>query len=256
MTRGRRLRTSLGTLAKRSLLRMGARAGERTIHYLNGALEYLELGHWLEAQGFSGGVRVASCFDVFEPIAEEVAESEVLYLQFGAVDAGMVERWGRLLRNPASRLDVFAPVDTFADVWLPVRGRGHTWESTPRADAVAGVRSLLPRDPRVRLFEGEPLAVLLGSYEWPAAEVVVASFDTDHYATTKVGLDELGGRLPIGSYVFFDQLNHRGDELRALHEFLLESGAAFELVAANEVLSCAAFRRVARRSWQSAPAGD
>jgi hypothetical protein len=96
-------------------------------------------------------------------------------------------------------------------------------------------------DPRGEYFSGA-LVDLLAGYEWPEAEVVVAVFDTDHYATTKAALDFIGPRLPTEAYLFFDQLNHRADELRAFHEFLEESGRSFDLFAGNRELSCIAFR--------------
>ncbi len=106
------------------------------------------------------------------------------------------------------------------------------------------VRRLMQKDQRIRYFAGD-LLNLLNSYEWADAERVVAVFDTDLYSATKIALDFIGERLPPGSYVFFDQLNHRADELRAFHEFLLESGAAFELFARNREFSCVAFRKEA-----------
>jgi hypothetical protein len=99
-------------------------------------------------------------------------------------------------------------------------------------------------DERIRYF-ADNSQNLLNAYEWTDPERVVAVFDTDLYATTKVGLDLIGERLPVGSYLFFDQLNHRADELRAFHEFLLGSGMTFELFASNREVSCAAFRRKA-----------
>jgi hypothetical protein len=40
------------------------------------------------------------------------------------------------------------------------------------------------------------------------------------------------------------RLEHRADELRAFHEYLLDSGARFALTARNSEFSCVAFGRV------------
>lgn len=236
---------NLRALAKVTLLKLGAASSEKTIHYLNGLFDYIELGWWLRERGFTRGIRLSSCFEVFGAIATEVGDRPVLYLQFGVEDAAIVSRWASLLCHPETKLHVFDPADGRFDTWLPARGRGHLWESR---DSITGggaaVRRLVQKDQRIRHFEGD-FQNLLHGYEWANAEVVVAVFDTDVYSATKIALDFVGHRLLVGSYLFFDQLNHRADELRAFHEFLLDSGMAFELFAGNRELSCVAFRRQA-----------
>jgi hypothetical protein len=239
---------SLRTLAKLALLKVGSHSSEKAIHHLNGMLDYVELGWWLRERGFSGGLRLCSCFDIPRIIAADIGERPVLYLQFGAEDAGMVGRWASALHHPETRLHVFDLADRRSGAWLPARGRGHLWESTGRV-GVAGVPAthcVAHEDPRIGLFSGN-LQDLLAAYDWPHPEIVVAALDTDLYSTTKAALDFIGERLPSQVYLFFDQLNHRADELRAFHEFLLESGTAFELFAGNRVLSCVVFR-----SWSVA----
>ncbi len=104
----------LRTLSKRTLLRLGAGSSEKTIHHLNGLLDYIELGWWLRKRGFSQGIQVSSCFEVFEPIAADFGDRPVLYLQFGAEDAGIVARWAELLPHSGTRLHVFDPPPTAA----------------------------------------------------------------------------------------------------------------------------------------------
>jgi hypothetical protein len=234
---------SVRTRSKLALLRLGGRSSERTIHYLNGLLDYFELGWWLRRRGFAGGAVTRTCRGVFEAIAREIAIHAALYLQFGAEDPGLVERWAALLTHPKTELHVFDFDDDHSGTWLPARGVGHTWEmGSNGVDGRERLRKLAEEDERVRLQAGS--SDLLDNHEWPNADVVVAVFDTDHYLSAKAGLDALAERLPIGSYLFFDQLNHRADELRAFHEYLLDTDARFELFARNAEFSCVAFRRI------------
>ena len=234
---------NLRTLTKVALLRAGSRSSEKTIHYLNALFDYAELGWWLRSHEFSGGFRLSSCLDMPGVIAADVGVRPVLYIQFGAEDEDMAPRWAHALRHPETRLHVFDAAEDRQGQWLPARGRGHWWESqrstrSAPADEKARLEAL---DPRGEYFSGA-LPDLFAGYEWPEAEIVVAVFDTDHYGTTKAALDFIGPRLPTQAYLFFDQLNHRADELRAFHEFLEESGRSFDLFAGNRELSCIAFR--------------
>ncbi len=237
---------NLGLLSKRALLRAGAHSSEKTLHYVNGLLDYLELGWWLRRHDLAGGITLPSCAAVYAEIAAGVGERPVLYLQFGADDPLVVERWVKLLPSPETRLHVFAPTGDNARSWIPARGRGHRWEDPVGDDAAERQPSPRPRpdDARVRHFEG-PMEAILDSYEWDDPEIVIAMLDTDYYSSTSAALGFVGDRLPVGSYLFFDQLNHRADELRALHEFLLATEQTFEAFAHNREFSCVAIRRKA-----------
>jgi hypothetical protein len=230
---------TLRRLTKAALVKAGARSSERTLHVLSGLLDYVELGFWLRMHDFRGGLRLQSCADIPDAVAAAIGERPVLYLQFGARDESMVERWARALRHPETQLRVFDSLDERRSEWLPARGRGHTGDSPNPNESEVQART---SDPRARYHTGT-LAELVASYDGPTCEVIVASFDTDHYATTKTALEFLRDRLPEASYLVFDQLNHRADELRAFHEFLIDSKLRFELFAANRELSCFAFRR-------------
>lgn len=230
---------NLRTLAKMALSKLGAHSSEKTIHYVNGLLDYVEMGWWLRRRGLAGrGLRLPSCFDVPCAVASEIGDAPVLYLQFGAEDPAFVEVWARALRHPDTRLNVFDAGDPYAGKWLPSRGRGHLWESPVPTEGAGRKDS----DPRIAHFSGD-FREQLARLAWPANETtVVAVFDTDRYTTTKAALDLIAPNLPPHSYLFFDQLNHRADELRAFHEFLEETGKSFDLFAGNRELSCIAFR--------------
>lgn len=225
-------------LAKVVLLRIGRRLSERRLHFINGLFDYLELGWWLGEHSFTGGRR-CTCFEFPEIVGGVIGNAPALYLQFGADDRTMADRWAAALPHAATRLDVFEPRGSAT--WLPARGRGHAWESQGACRP-----PLRPADSRIRVHIGS-ISERLARYEWPtrADAPVIAIFDTDYYPTTKAALEYLSSRLPPQTYLLFDQLNHRADELRAFHEFLMETDARFELFAANRELSCVVFRRTA-----------
>jgi hypothetical protein len=229
-------------LAKIALLKVGARRSERALHVLNGLFDYVELGWWLHARGFGGGRRFPSCFEIPGAVAAELDGRAVLYLQFGGDDTTMATRWAAALPHPDTRLVVFAPPSA-GDRWLPARGRGHAWEF--QGSLGRDPREAARVDSRIEVLSGAPLPELIAEFDWRTGLPLVVVFDTDLYATTKVALDFVAGRLTDESFLFFDQLNHRADELRAFHEFLEESGRQLELFAANREHSCIAFRGVA-----------
>jgi hypothetical protein len=196
----------------------------------------------LNRHGFAGGLRLESCFEIPSVVAADLGDGSVAYLQFGADDAGMAARWARVLADSGSTFTVFAPPSA-GDRWLPARGHGHAW-AFPHSVG-NDPRAAVQHDQRVRVLADAPLRELFAQHEWSEELPLVAVFDIDYYPTTKLALDLVRGRMPPTTYLFFDQLNHRADELRAFHEFLMETDARFELFAANRELSCVVFRRTA-----------
>ena len=85
----------------------------------------------------------------------------------------------------------------------------------------------------------------LPTYELPEHDVLVAVLDADLYTSTATALSFLESRLSPGSYLYFDQLHHRCDELRALNEFLDEHPMTLQVVARTRELSSVAFQRIA-----------
>ena len=229
-------------LAKTALLQFGARLSEKALHYVSGLFDYVEFGWWLRAHGFGGGTRMRTPQQISERIFAEVADQRVLYVQFGAADPGMVRYWSQH-RNGNSTFQVFAPTYDRSAEWIPGRGGGHQWSRREAAARGAGPGSnTATSDGRIGYAVGN-FESLFAAYDWPPFDTLIAVFDTDFYATTKSGLDFIREKLSVGSYLFFDQLNHCADELRAFDEFLRETGMSFELFATTREMSVAAFRR-------------
>jgi hypothetical protein len=221
--------------AKVLLTRLGSVCSARAIYNLNGVFNYLHVGWWLQAHGFRPTVRVSSRGELFRRIAADVAERDVLYLEFGVAQGSSIRQWSELLHNPRSALHGF---DSF-------HGLPHDWslEGHKRGYFSTGGRPPEIADPRVQFFAGW-FDETLPSYRWSEHEVLVVVMDADLYSSTSIALEHVKHRLLPGSYLYFDQFHHRCDELRAFAELLDESSFSFELVAARHDLSSLAFRRL------------
>lgn len=220
---------------KTALTRLGERCSPQTIHRLNAVVNYLEVGRWMRAHGFATSPRVDTREEIFELIARDVADEEVLYLEFGVYEGASMRVWSRLLRNERSQLHGFDSFEGLPEEWSLEEGRGHfsTGGEPPELD-----------DPRVRFFKGW-FEDTLPAYEPPPHERLVVNVDADLYASAALVLATVEGLLVPGSYLYFDELNDRVHELRAFDEFLARTGMRFSTVAASHELSHVAFRREA-----------
>ena len=92
------------TRAKVLLTRVGGCCSARTIYNLNGVFNYLHVGWWLRAHGLEPEARFSTRDEVFRHIAADIADDDVLYLEFGVRWGASLRRWSELLRNPRSEL--------------------------------------------------------------------------------------------------------------------------------------------------------
>lgn len=215
---------------------VGARCGERAIYNANGILNYLHVGWWLRHHGLEPSARSSSRYELFDLLADKIAERDVLYLEFGVHRGASMLYWSRLLKHPGSHLDGF---DSFL-------GLPHDWslEGHPRGHFSTSGKAPRISDPRVRFFAGW-FEETLPRYDWPPHDVLVVMLDADLYVSTATVLHHVRERLVPGSYLYFDQFHHRCDELRAFAEFLDEYPIRFQTVGASRDLSNVLFQRVA-----------
>jgi O-methyltransferase len=220
---------------KVALTRIGSLCPESVIYHLNATLNYLEVGWWVRANGFSPLNRVPSREHIFEIIATDVGDRPVLYVEFGVGKGSSIRHWSKLLTNPDAVLHGF---DTFEG--LPTK-----WTYGKDAGLFStGGRPPEINDPRVRFVKGL-FRESLPEYEWPSREIVVVNMDADLYSSTTIALEHTKDHLEVGSYLYFDEFNYRADELRAFDEFLRANTMEFELVAATYDFTSVAFRRSA-----------
>jgi hypothetical protein len=166
--------------------------------------------------------------------AEKIADREALYLEFGVSGGESFRYWSRLLRNPNAKLHGFDSFEGLPTDWILGKPKGHfsTGGALPHID-----------DPRARVFKGW-FQETLPTYTWPDYECLVINIDADLYSSAIFVLATVAERLQPGTLLYFDEFNHRADELRAFAEFLDETGMRFRVLGATREFAGVMFERV------------
>lgn len=215
------------------LIRIGAFLPSRTISQLDVALNYLELGRWMRAKGFDTSKRFTGREELFDLVGHQLADRQVLYMEFGVFEGDATRYWSRLLRNPKSNLHGFDSFEGLPENWLPDYKLGHF--------STSGMIPFI-EDERVKFFKGW-FQDTLPNYEFPEHEVLVLILDADLYSSTIYVLRELKDQIVSGTYIYFDEFNQRNHELRAFDEFVNETGMRFSLVGTTRTFQEMIFRR-------------
>ena len=225
--------------SKYLLTRIGEHCSRVHIHRLNSTTNYLELGRWFRQKGFhipprlNGGCET-SRHRLFNLMAAELGDRNVLYLEFGVWKGESIRYWTDCLTNPTSMLHGFDSFEGLPEDWNLAYGKF----SLSTDGALPTVE-----DKRVKFFRGW-FEETLATYPVPDHDVMVVNLDADLYSSTKTVLGFLKSQVRIGTYLYFDEFNDRHHELRAFDEFLKETGMKFSVVGANQILSHVCFQRV------------
>ena len=216
------------------LTRLGTHMSPRALGNLNGVVNYLEVGNWMKTHGFGSIPLFADRYELFRHMAASIADADVLYLEFGVAFGASIRFWSKLLRNPNSKLHGFDSFEGLPTTWIRARPKGHfsTGGNIPDVD-----------DPRVQFFKGWFEDTLPG-YVWPPHDRLVINLDADLYSSTAFVLTTIRQRIQPGSLLYFDEFNHRGDELRAFDEFIETSGFRFKPFGATRGFAGVTFERV------------
>jgi Macrocin-O-methyltransferase (TylF) len=217
------------------LTHLGKVLSPKAIYNLNASVNYVAVGQWMHANGYKMDHRVESREQLFDCVGAQVAERQVLYMEFGVFQGAATRYWCKLLRNPRSKLHGFDSFEGLPENWLPHRPAGcfSLQGQAPQID-----------DVRVRFFKGW-FEETLPNYKVPAHDVLVLNFDADLYSPTAFVLRALEDAIVPGTYIYFDEFNHQFHELRAFAEFISRTGARFALVGATRALDQVFFQRVA-----------
>lgn len=220
---------------QRAALALGSRVPQRPVRYARTLVGWLDIGRWMREQSCYPVQTFKNRNDIFDLIGSEVADSEVLYLEFGVYQGESMRYWSDLLKNPASVLHGFDSFEGLPEHW----GDGH-----PKGRFSTG--GALPEiaDNRVQFFKGW-FNETLPKYSLPSHQRLVINIDADLYTSTKYVLDILGERIEIGAWLYFDEFSDWQHEFRAFREFIRDTGMRFQAIAECNGLYNIAFRRIA-----------
>ena len=226
---------SLDQLVKTSLTRVGALMTTRSMHRLNAAINYMEVGRWMNANSYLPKTRVQRRELLFDQVGKRIENLKVLYLEFGVWKGASIRHWARLLTNPASQLHGFDSFEGLPEDFNLVLQKGglSTEGRIPQLD-----------DSRVRFVKGW-FEDTLPNYRPPEYDQLVVNIDCDLYSSTRFVLDTLEPLISDGTYLYFDDFSDRSHELRAFQEFRNRTGMHFEVIGATHELSNVMFQRVA-----------
>lgn len=213
------------------LTRVGARLSWKWIHQLNALTNYITVGHWMAYRGYDFPERVRTREQVYDAILRDVANRQVLYLEFGVFQGESMRYWSKHLKHPGSVLHGFDSFEGLPETGIAwQKGAFDTGGRIPKID-----------DPRVRFFKGW-FEETLSNYDVPPHEVLIINFDADLYSSTVTVFDRLKPHIVKGSWLYFDELDQIEHEPRAFEKFANETGLKFTAVSATRSLARACFR--------------
>jgi hypothetical protein len=215
------------------LTKAGARMTKQMVHNLSAATNYLEVGRWLRQHHMDPPRRWRTREQLFDVMAQNVADRPVLYLEFGVFRGESIRYWSRLLRNTQSHLHGFDSFEGLPESFTLLFPKGHltTEGEMPQIN-----------DPRIKFFKGW-FQETLPRYTAPPHEVLVINIDSDLYSSAAYVLDHFASLMVPGTYLYFDEFADEDHELRAFEEFLEKNKhIQLEVMGATRTLSQIAFR--------------
>jgi hypothetical protein len=218
---------------KHLLTRIGPRLSHRRLEQIQGVVNYLRVGKWMEEHHFMIPEPVRDRLAVWDVIADRAGQRQVLYLEFGVAGGRSMEYWSSRLTHPGAILHGF---DSFEG--LPENGG-------PWSKGQFGTDGAIPQveDPRVRFFKGW-FDHTLPIYSPPPHEMLIVNLDADLYSSTICVLRCLRPYIRPGTVIYFDEMNWVEHEPRAFDDFMAETGIGFRLLSADKTLAFVAFECV------------
>lgn len=217
------------------LTRVGGCFSPNQVHAVSATAKYLEIGQQLHKFGIRVGPTFNTREELFDLVGREVANRDVLYMEFGVYQGATTRYWSKLLSHPASKLHGFDSFEGLPEDWSSAAGKGHFSASgtIPTVD-----------DPRVKFFKGW-FDQTLPAYQVPDHEVLALNFDADLYSSTKCALDRMSTYIVPGTYLYFDEFSDLQHEFRAFMEFCSSSSRRFVVRGATRSMFCVLFQCVA-----------
>lgn len=209
---------------------IGARLSGHSLLQLQMVVNHLKIGRWMRDHHFTFSERLRDRHAVWDVVARQVRDRQVLYLEFGVFSGHSMRYWSRELKHPGAVLhgfDSFEGLPEEAGRWT--KGQFSTGGRIPEID-----------DPRVQFFKGW-FNEVLPTHSIPPHEVLVINMDADLYSSTIYVLQHLRPHIKPGTFIYFDEMNHMEHEPRAFDEFVAESGLKFRAVCADKTLTSVFF---------------
>jgi hypothetical protein len=228
------IRQAVKQHARVLLTRIGANLSIGHIHAVNAAVNYLEVGRWLKANGFDSRTRYKTRTELHSALIASIADRQVLYLEFGVFEGASLRQWVAMLRNPASSLHGFDSFEGLPDDWDSLRKRGEF-----NLDG----RMPVFDDRRVVLHKGWFDETLPG-FELPPHEQLVIHLDADLHSSTDYVLKVLEPRIMVGTILIFDEFCDRFHEMLAYEQHMERTKYRYAFLGGTEHLEQCAFRRV------------
>jgi hypothetical protein len=217
------------------LTRVGRGMSRNQVHALSAVVKYLEIGQQMRQFEYRVGATFKTREELFDLVGREVADRNVLYMEFGVYQGAAIRYWSKMLSHPASKLHGFDSFEGLPETWTDAAGKGHfsTDGAIPAID-----------DPRAKFFKGW-FEQTLPAYQVPDHEILVLNFDADLYSSTKCALERMSTYIVPGTYLYFDEFSDLQHEFRAFMEFCLSSSRRFVVRGATTSMMCVLFQCVA-----------
>jgi hypothetical protein len=214
------------------LARAGARAPAGAVRAASLASGYFAVGRWLSENGFDTSTAVRGREGVFRAIADNVADLQVLYLEFGVFEGASLRYWSNALRHPESELHGF---DSFEG--LPETFDAHSY---PKGRFDLGGNTPVIDEPRIQYHVGW-FDQTLPTFDIPAHDQLVVTLDADLYSSTKLALDHLAPAIKPGTILYFDELSRVDHEPAAFLDFMSTYDRRFKVLAIEDTFNTGAF---------------
>ncbi len=195
--------------------------GRRIVARLRGLLDHVEFGAWLKARRLTGGFGLDGRDRVHDVVINLAPHERLLYLEFGVYKGTTIKYWASRVSHSSARFWGFDSFQGLPTAWRldSPRGRFDLGGVPPDVD-----------DSRIQLVPGLFEDTLPG-FAVPDHDALVVNIDCDVYSAAREVLVRLQPHLLPGAILLFDELNDPNNELRALEEFLYETGLHFRVLA-------------------------
>ena len=214
----------------------GRRLPTKAVRALGLCTAYVEIGWWMDQQGFDTSHRVQGRKAVFDEMIGRAGARSVTYLEFGVFEGASIRHFSAGLKGADTQLhgfDSFEGLPETFDSYTYERGRFDVGGQVPAID-----------DPRVKFHVGW-FDDTVPRFEVPELDVLMVNFDADLYSSTMLVLNHIEKWVVPGTMFYFDEMSRVDHEPAAFKDFMDRTGKRFKVLAVDHSLNTCAFECVA-----------